>query len=406
MSTLGDKLMAKANCQSVACFVPDYMADFYRQQTTWPVNDAGQLEGDDLLLIDARLKADSLPADWSKMMPGASCSVRDDSGEVACARITQSDVRQIAAQAKDVHISPATLLAAAQSLPSVPNIVATCWNYTWELVLTNAKQITADFRELGRHGIEGTIEEPSGLRGSRKDIYLAPGSVVHPFVVLDAEQGPIYIDEGAVLQPFTRVVGPCYIGPQSVLLGTKCHAGNTFGPQCRIGGEVEESIIQGHSNKYHDGFLGHAYVGEWVNLGAMTSNSDLKNDYTEVTMTLDGRHSIPTGSTKCGAVIGDHAKTSIGTVLNTGAYLGAMAVAVSDGSLLPKFMPSFTWYLGGTITLGTGKERLFGTARTVVGRRGRKWTAAEDAMWNHIYDITAADRDAAIARNQRRQGLR
>ena len=125
---------------------------------------------------------------------------------------------------------------------------------------------------------------------------------------------------------------------------------------CRIGGEVEESIIQGYSNKYHDGFLGHAYVGQWVNLGALTTNSDLKNDYSEVTITLDGRTQLTTGSTKVGALIGDHAKTSIGTLLNTGACVGAMTVLVTSGKLLPKFIPSFTWYFNDAIISGAGKE--------------------------------------------------
>ena len=113
-------------------------------------------------------------------------------------------------------------------------------------------------------------------------------------VVIDAEHGPIYIDEGAEIHPFTRIEGPCYIGRNSILLGAKCREGNSIGPMCRVGGEVEESIIQGYSNKYHDGFLGHAYVGQWVNLGALTTNSDLKNDYSEVKVVLDGRTQLST----------------------------------------------------------------------------------------------------------------
>ena len=125
---------------------------------------------------------------------------------------------------------------------------------------------------------------------------------------------------------------------------------------CRVGGEVEESIIQGYSNKYHDGFLGHAYVGEWVNLGALTTNSDLKNDYSNVSMVLDGRTPISTGSTKVGSLIGDHAKTSIGTLLNTGAYVGAMTVIVATGKPLPKFIPSFAWFMEGAVSKGFGKD--------------------------------------------------
>ena len=177
-------------------------------------------------------------------------------------------------------------------------------------------------------------------------------------VVLDAEHGPIYIDEGAEIHPFTRIEGPCYIGPKTILLGAKCREGNSIGPMCRIGGEVEESIIQGYSNKYHDGFLGHAYVGQWVNLGALTTNSDLKNDYSSVSMVLDGGASIPTGSAKVGAMIGDHVKTSIGTLLNTGCYVGAMSVLMATGKLLPKFLPSFAYFRDGAFGEEFGKPPL------------------------------------------------
>ena len=264
--------------------------------------------------------------------------------------------------------------------------------------------IDGGLRAAGRSGIDGEakIEDPSAIRGSGKDIFVGRGAKIHPMVVLDAEHGPIYIDEEVEIQPFTRIEGPCYIGRNSILLGAKCREGNSIGPWCRIGGEVEESIIQGYSNKYHDGFLGHAYVGQWVNLGALTTNSDLKNDYSEVKITLDGRTQLSTGSTKVGALIGDHAKTSIGTLLNTGTCVGAMAVLVAGGQLLPKFIPSFAWYLNDAITHGAGKESLYTTARAAMGRRKRVWTEADEAMWNAVYELTAAEREAAVERSYRR----
>jgi len=220
-------------------------------------------------------------------------------------------------------------------------------------------------------------------------------------VVIDAEHGPVFIDEGAEIHPFSRIEGPCYIGKKSILLGAKCREGNSIGPFCRIGGEIEESIIQGYSNKYHDGFLGHAYVGEWVNLGALTTNSDLKNDYSKVSVTLDGRSPIDTGSTKVGALIGDHTKTSIGTLFNTGAYVGAMAVIAATGKPLPKFIPSFAWFLEGVVTKGFGKKKLYETAATVMGRRGRDWSSAQESMWEEIFKMTAPPRNQAIKQGRR-----
>jgi UDP-N-acetylglucosamine diphosphorylase/glucosamine-1-phosphate N-acetyltransferase len=279
------------------------------------------------------------------------------------------------------------------------------WNYTWDLVLANSENLTRDFREMGRCGIEGSVEQPLAIRGSEKDLYIAPRTVVHPMVVIDVEHGPVYLDEGVEVHPFTRIEGPCFVGKNSILLGAKCREGNSIGAMCRVGGEIEESIIQGYSNKYHDGFLGHAYVGEWVNLGALTTNSDLKNDYGNVEVILDGRTPIDTGSVKVGALIGDHAKTSICTLLNSGAYVGAMSLVMATGKPLPKHIPEFSWLIDGIVTKGFGKTRLYETAKIAMSRRKRMWTEAEQTMWDAIYDLTAGPRDEAIKRG-RRQLLR
>ena len=288
MTSLGDKLVAKLAASDVACFVPPYMADVYRAKTSRPVNDAASLKGDDLLLVNGRVKA----AEFAVAPTGPSQVAVDSSGEVLYARIAKSDFGKLKTDTIDALLDSAqAVLPAAKELPAA-------WNYTWDLVLANPAQLTLDFVAAGRSGIEGNVEQPNAIRGSRKDVYIAPGAVIHPMVVIDAEHGPVYLDEGVEVHPFTRIEGPCYVGKKSILLGTKCREGNSIGPMCRVGGEVEESIIHGYSNKYHDGFLGHAYVGEWVNLGALTTNSDLKNDYSSVSVVLDGKTPISTGSTR------------------------------------------------------------------------------------------------------------
>ena len=271
ITSLADKWIDRQVERNTAFFVPPYMAEAYRRTTDQPVNETAWLRGDDLLLIDGRVKAPefTLPA------VGPSQVILDTDGEVLGARIAQADLGRLATDSLD-----ALLDSAKMTLPAAVEPVAT-WNYPWELIAANPEQLTADFASLGRSGIEGIVEEPVAVRGSRKDIFIARNAVVHPMTVLDAEHGPIYLDEGAVVHPFTRIEGPCYVGKNSVLFGCKCRAGNSIGPMCRVGGEVENTILHGYSNKYHDGFLGHAYVGEWVNLGAMTTNSDLKNDYSE-----------------------------------------------------------------------------------------------------------------------------
>lgn len=391
MTTLGEKLVARSGATDVACFVPPYMSAAYREQTRWAVNDTSKLCGDDLVVVDARVKA----AQWKPALEGPSRVIRGAGGQVLAARITQADAGRLAASSIEAFWS-----GAQQLLPAVDEDLAT-WNYTWDLILANPQQLVADFAAAGQSGIHGTVEEPRALRGGAHDVYVGPGALVHPMVVLDAEHGPIYIDEGAEIHPFTRVEGPCYIGKKSILLGAKCREGNSIGPVCRVGGEIEESIIQGYSNKYHDGFLGHAYVGEWVNLGALTTNSDLKNDYTSVSIMLDGSTPIDTGSTKVGALIGDHTKTSIGTLLNTGAYVGAMALIAATGKPLPKFIPSFAWFLEGVVTKGFGKRALFQTAATAMGRRKRAWTPAQEQMWEEVFTLTAAVRGEAVKKGRR-----
>lgn len=391
MTSLEEKLIAKIRPDDVAYFVPDYMVDYYRTRVAGPVNDMAALAGDDLAIVDPLIKADSfnIPAE------GRSEAGLDEHGRVLYLRINKGDVKRF--PAKDIE----EFIASAKA--ALPNVICKlpAWQYTWDLILANAKQIAADFAAAGRDGIEGAVEEPIAIRGSKKNVYVARGARVHPMVTIDAENGPVYVEEGAEIQPFSRVEGPCYVGHKSILLGAKCREGNSIGPFCRIGGEVEESIIHGYSNKYHDGFLGHSYVGEWVNLGALTTNSDLKNDYSSVSVMLDGRQSIDTGSTKVGSLIGDHTKTSIGTLLNTGSYLGAMAIIMATGKPLPKYIPSFAWFVEGIVTKGFGKGRLYETAKTAMSRRGCQWSAEAEAMWDAVFEMTAPERNAAVKKGRK-----
>ncbi len=390
MTSLAEKLVAQVKATDVACFVPPYMADVYGASTPRPVDDPASLAGDDLFVVHGRVKAEG----FNVQPTGPSQIALDADGECLYARIARDDLAKL-----DTGSIDELLESAKAQLPSSDADVPT-WDYTWDLILENPEQIAKDFAAAGRSGVEGTIEEPGAIRGSRGDVYVAPGALVHPMVVIDAAKGPVYIDEGAEIHPFTRIEGPCYIGKKSILFGAKCREGNSIGPVCRVGGEVEESIIHGHSNKYHDGFLGHAYVGEWVNLGALTTNSDLKNDYSTVEVTLENGRPVDTGSTKVGSLIGDHTKTSIGTLFNTGANVGAMALINTTGMPLPKFIPSFSWLVKGAVTKGRGKKGVYKTAKVSMGRRKVEWTPALEAMWNKVFEMTAEQRNKALKRGR------
>ncbi|MBN2537782.1 hypothetical protein JXB37_05850, partial [candidate division WOR-3 bacterium] len=201
--------------------------------------------------------------------------------------------------------------------------------------------------------------------GPKQTLTVARGARVWPGAVISTETGPVFIDRDAEVRPGSFVEGPCFVGAGSVVDGAKVRPGCSFGPGCRIGGEVEACVFQGFANKHHDGFLGHSFVGEWVNLGAGTTNSDLKNAYQPVSVTQRGR-ATGTGLLKAGCFFGDHAKAAIGSLFNTGAVVGTFANWFGAG-LSPKEISTFAWGARGRWQAADAVA----TARAVMARRGR-----------------------------------
>jgi UDP-N-acetylglucosamine diphosphorylase / glucose-1-phosphate thymidylyltransferase / UDP-N-acetylgalactosamine diphosphorylase / glucosamine-1-phosphate N-acetyltransferase / galactosamine-1-phosphate N-acetyltransferase len=177
---------------------------------------------------------------------------------------------------------------------------------------------------------------------------IALGAEVEPGVVFDTRQGAIVLDQGAEVRSGSRLEGPVYVGPGTKILGGFLRA-SVFGSECRIRGEVSASVFLGFANKSHDGFVGHSVIGPWVNLGAGTTTSNLKNTYGPVRLEVDGER-IDTGRLNLGSLIGDHAKTAIGTMLATGTVISAGA-NVFGAPMPPKYVPPFAWG-------GSGSERM------------------------------------------------
>ncbi len=220
-------------------------------------------------------------------------------------------------------------------------------------------------------------------------------------VILDTTNGPIFFDEYAAIHPMTHIEGPCYVGKHSEIFGGNIRSGCSIGPVCRVHGEIENSIFHGYANKHHDGFLGHAYLGEWVNLGAFTTNSDLKNDYTTVKVFVKGEQ-IDSEDIKVGCFIGDHTKTAINTIINTGAVIGVMSNLVSTGKLIPKFVPSFCWYLNEKVTKGYGLAHSIETAARAMQRRNIILTPEERQMFETVYEQTKEERRLWMGKSYRR----
>ncbi len=215
--------------------------------------------------------------------------------------------------------------------------------HVWEIVSDLRAQLTGDLAVLGPMLDTATPADalllPDSPPGS---LYVEKGACVEPYTVFDTSGGPIVICAGAKIRAFTRIVGPCYVGAGSEVIGGGERVdGCAIGEHCRVHGEMSRSIVLGHANKSHAGFVGDSYLGRWVNLGAETVTSNLKNTYGPVqTWTPDGARN--TGLLNLGSLIGDYARTGIGTRLTTGAVVGAGANLFPPG-LSPKMIPPFAW---------------------------------------------------------------
>jgi len=258
--------------------------------------------------------------------------------------------------------------------------------YPWDLIERNSARIAQDVAYLW-----AVDANPDGIvRVGDHVVSMAEDAVIEPGVHVDVRHGPIRLDRGARVEGPARLTGPLFVGESSTVLGGAVGAAS-IGPVSLVRGEVTESVLLGFVNKAHDGHLGHAYLGRWVNLGAFTTNSDLKNNYRSVRVwTLDGEKD--TGILKVGCFIGDHVKTGIGTVLNTGTVIGAGS-NVYGGVMPPSVVPPFSWGAGADLR-DHRLEKFMATTRIVMGRRGQGLTPGMEAILRDAWEATAGRRAA------------
>lgn len=208
----------------------------------------------------------------------------------------------------------------------------------WELIEHNVDYIAGDVLHF-----QPSDDQTSGPTDAHVlgDHQLVRGTAVsiEPGTVFDLSAGPVWLDDRVSVRAFSRIAGPMYVGKGSTLLGGS-YTGSSIGPVCKVHGEMEASVLLGFTNKAHDGFLGHAYVGHWVNLGAFTTNSDIKNNYSSVRVWTPAGE-VDTGMIKLGSLIGDHVKTAIGTLLTTGTVIGPGCNIISG--MPPKHVAPFSW---------------------------------------------------------------
>ena len=255
----------------------------------------------------------------------------------------------------------------------------------WELMAANPDRIRRDGDRFPDHPLPAHVHRLGSGR-----VALGPGAQIDPGAVLDTTDGPVILANGARLRAPCRVTGPVYVGPGSTVLGGAITS-SSIGPACKVRGEVESTIILGYTNKAHDGFLGHSVVGRWVNLGAMTSNSDLKHTYGSVRVEVGGER-VDTGLTKVGCFLGDHVRTGIGTLLDTGTVIGAGS-AIFGGGMTPGHVPPFCW-TGGGAPAEYDIERFVETATRVMARREVELTEGMRRLYRAAFSESSPHRSA------------
>jgi UDP-N-acetylglucosamine diphosphorylase/glucosamine-1-phosphate N-acetyltransferase len=262
---------------------------------------------------------------------------------------------------------PTSCVAIADAMVSIKGskqIKGIVLNNIWDLIEYRDEILIRQYR-LQRKS--GQIKKGLYILGNKKNVYVARGAKIHKHVSFDVSDGPVYIDSGAVIRPFSMIIGPSYVGPGTIVERAKVTR-SSIGPGCRIGGEVESC---------------HSFVGEWVNLGALTTNSDLKNNYGLVRVKI-GRKEFDSGLMKVGCFIGDHTKLGIGTLIPTGAVIGSF-VNYAGGGMMPRYIPDFRWVIQEK-QKPYEFDKAISTAKLVMKRRNVKMSKQYENTVRTLHD--------------------
>ena len=258
--------------------------------------------------------------------------------------------------------------------------------HTWDIFAKNDAAIREDFALLTEDRTSQPISKNVNVI-SPENIFVEEGAKME-FVTLNASTGPIYIGKNAEIMEGSVIRGPLALCEEAqVKLATKVYGATTVGPHCRIGGEINNSVLFGYSNKGHDGFLGNSVLGEWCNIGADSNNSNLKNNYEEVKLwSFETESFAKTGLQFCGLMMGDHSKCGINTMFNTGTVVGVNANIFGSG--FPRnFVPSFSWGgASGFVTYQTHKA--FEVAKIAMGRRHVEFSDQDKAILEHVFELS------------------
>jgi UDP-N-acetylglucosamine diphosphorylase/glucosamine-1-phosphate N-acetyltransferase len=354
-----------------------------------PGIDINKIEDNDCLFINGRVLP---PADLNKIIPlknkGNKTYVSGDT--LVAARVSGKSLQYVKDNLYD--------LLSQANFPNIPEekVNLKVIDYVWDLINNTGAEFLADYKFLLK---KDTSSKKKKIRGKvfdgahfveKENIFIDDEAQVKPGVVLDASGGPIYVDKNAIIFPNAVIEGPVYVGESAqVKSSARVYENVSVGKVCKVGGEVEHSTFLPYTNKQHAGFLGHSYLGSWINIGADTNGSDLKNNYGSVKVYVNGEV-VNSGCQFLGLIMGDHSKTAINTMFNTGTVVGFSSNIFGPG-FPDKYIPSFSW--GGSDAVTTyDLERSIETAKRMLLRRDRTMHDAEEKLFRKIFDLTKKER--------------
>ena len=382
MFTAYERLLHRMAPRSLSFFVRDYLAEVVAERTGIRTNDPSSPV--ELFLNGCVMLSDDVLS-----------LLHDNAGRDA---VVMKGDRVLAVLASSDALRSATWHALmARSWRQFDNTVkmlasdTICMTFPWDIIENNPDFLRRDGNTfpLGIIDPEASIADSAEILHTER-VHIAAKATIAPRVIIDASDGPVVIDQDAQIMHNAVIIGPAYVGRMSkIKIGAKIYEGTSIGPSCKIGGEVEETVFHSFANKQHEGFAGHSYFGPWTNLGADTNTSDLKNDYSEVRMVLEGVE-YRTGRMLLGTIMADHSKCGINTMFNTGTCIG-VGCNIYGADYPPKTIPSFAW--GGS---GGFREYIFrkfaSVASTVLPRRNKTFTPIEQAVFRHIFELTVSQR--------------
>lgn len=376
--TIAEKIEKYSKTSNIILHSRKYLANYLREdKKSYKIN---AYDDSRILFINGRLLPS--PEIMSTLLSDGDDEIFTNDNEVIAARLSNENISKLIENNKDV-LSDYSMLSCKQT-----EVEAYLFEYPWHLIQKNGEEISNDIKLISPKVTNNNF--PGVHFINKENIFIGNNVNIKPNVVLDASDGPIFIDDEVTIYPNAYIVGSSYIGKKSIVkANTQIYQDTSIGTVCKVGGEIESSIIHSYSNKQHEGFLGHAYLGSWINIGASSNNSDLKNDYSKIKVMLNGQE-VDTGTNFMGLIMGDHSKCAINTAFNTGTIIGVSCNIYGSG-FPPKYIPSFSW--GGADGFREYHLRkAIEVAKIVKSRRNITMSVNDLELFKSVFDLTQNER--------------